>query len=50
MVLDIAQFKWEEVLEKEEIGRGSFGGVYRTEFNNLPVVITSLITPLADEK
>ena len=34
LVSDIAQFKWEEVLEKEEIGRGSFGVVYRTEFNN----------------
>lgn len=38
----IAQFKWQEVLEKEEIGRGSYGAVYRTEFNNLPVVIKKL--------
>ena len=29
-------------MEKDEIGRGSFGVVYRTEFNNLPVVIKKL--------
>ena len=42
LVSDIAQFKWEEVLEKGKIGRGSFGVVYHTEFNNLPVVIKKL--------
>ena len=36
LVSDIAQFRWEEVLEKEEIGWGSLGAVYHTEFNNLP--------------
>ena len=27
-IVDLAQFKWEELGEKEEIGRGGFGAVY----------------------
>ena len=41
-VSDITKFKWEDVAEKEEIGRGSFGAVYRTKFNNVPVVVKKL--------
>ena len=42
LVSDILQFKWEDVSKKEEIDRGSFGAVYLTEFNNVPVVVTKL--------
>ena len=41
-VSDITKFKWEDVAEKEEIGRGIFGAVYRTKFNNVPVVVKKL--------
>ena len=42
LVSDIVQFKWEDVSKKEEIDRGSFGAVYLTEFNNVPVVVKKL--------
>mgnify|MGYP002804332531 CR=1 FL=1 len=42
LVLDIVQFKWEDVLKKEEICWGSFSAVYCTEFNNVPVVVKKL--------
>ena len=39
---DIVQFKWEYLVDKEEIGRGGFGAVYRTTFSNMPLVVKRL--------
>ena len=36
---EIPQFKWEDLDNKEEIGRGSFGAVYRTSLGEKELVV-----------
>ena len=39
---EIPQFKWEDLGNKEEIGRGSFGAVYRTSLGEKELVVKKL--------
>jgi predicted Ser/Thr protein kinase len=40
--LDILQFSWEDVLDKQEVGGGSFGIVYYGKYNGRDIVIKHL--------
>ena len=39
---EIPQFKWEDLGNKEKIGRGSFGAVYRTSLGEKELVVKKL--------
>ena len=39
---EIPQFKWEDLGNKEKIGRGSFGAVYRTSLGEKGLVVKKL--------